>query len=162
MIELPFILASLFFFMASALTSRPLYNISQKHYSKRLTAHYDFKVSDLHYSYDQMIYFISMPTSLPYIKDALKEDLVIEQDFSSYFYPVLKGIKISLKQDGKKMYLAYLPIGSFRLPHLDKLQQEGTIDEQTYLRISTSKLLHPGTLHEVREEVYKQLQVGRY
>lgn len=162
MIELAFILATLFFFMASALTSRPLYNLSQKHYSNRVTAHYGFKVSELHYSYDQMIYFISMPTTLPYIKNALKEDLVIEQDYSSYFFPVLKGIKISLKQNGENMYLAYLPIGNFRLPHLDKLQQEGTIDEQTYLRISTSKLLDHSTLQEVREEVYKQLQVGRY
>jgi hypothetical protein len=162
LIELAFILATLFFFMASALTSRPLYNLSQKHYSNRVTAHYGFKVSELHYSYDQMIYFISMPTTLPYIKNALKEDLVIEQDYSSYFFPVLKGIKISLKQNGENMYLAYLPIGNFRLPHLDKLQQEGTIDEQTYLRISTSKLLDPSTLQEVREEVYKQLQVGRY
>lgn len=161
MIELAFILASLIFFMASAFTSRPLYKLSQKHYSNRVTAHYGFKVSELHYSYDQMIYFISMPTTLPYIKNALKEDLIIEQDYSSYFYPVLKGIKISLKQNGENMYLAYLPIGNFRLPHLDKLQQEGTIDEQTYLRISTSKLLDPGTLQEVREEVYKQLQVGR-
>lgn len=162
MIELAFILASLFFFMASALTSRRLYNLSQKYYSKRLTSHFGFKVSDLHYSFDQMIYFISMPTSLPYIKDALKEDLVIELDYSSFFYPVLKGIKISLKQNGKNMHLAYLPIGNFRLPHLDQLQQEGTIDEQTYLRISISKLLHPETMQEVREEVYKQLQVGRY
>lgn len=162
MIELSFILATFFFFMASALTSRSLYNLSQKHYSKRVTAYYGFKVSELHYSYDQMIYFISMPTTLPYIKNALKEDLVIEQDYSSYFFPVLKGIKISLNQHGENMYLAYLPIGNFRLPHLDKLQQEGTIDEQTYLRISTSKLLDPGTLQEVREEVYKQLQVGRY
>lgn len=162
MIELSFILATFFFFIASALTSRPLYNLSQKHYSKRVTASYGFKVSELHYSYDQMIYFISMPTTLPYIKNALKEDLIIEQDYSSYFFPVLKGIKISLKQHGENMYLAYLPIGNFRLPHLDKLQQEGTIDEQAYLRISTSKLLDPGTLKEVREEVYKQLQVGRY
>ncbi|WP_102262924.1 hypothetical protein [Mesobacillus jeotgali] len=162
MIELAFILATLVFFMVSALTSRPLYNLSQKHYSNRVTAHYGFKVSDLHYSYDQMIYFISMPTTLPYIKNALKEDLVIEQDYSSYFFPVLKGIKISLKQNSENMYLAYLPIGNFRLPHLDKLQHEGTIHEQTYLRISTSKLLDPGTLQEVREEVYKQLQVGRY
>jgi hypothetical protein len=162
LIELSFILATFFFFIASALTSRPLYNLSQKHYSKRVTAYYGFQVSELHYSYDQMIYFISMPTTLPYIKNALKEDLIIEQDYSSYFFPVLKGIKISLKQHGENMYLAYLPIGNFRLPHLDKLQQEGTIDEQTYLRISTSKLLDPGTLKEVREEVYKQLQVGRY
>ncbi|WLR57030.1 hypothetical protein LC048_09240 [Mesobacillus subterraneus] len=162
MIELAFILASLFFFMTSALTSRPLYNLSRKRYSNRVTAQYGFKVSDLHYSYDQMIYFISMPTTLPYIKNSLMEDLVIEQDYSSYFFPVLKGIKISLKQNGENMYLAYLPIGNFRLPHLDKLQHEGIIDEQTYLRISTSKLLDPGTLKEVREEVYKQLQVGRY
>ncbi|MBS8264229.1 hypothetical protein DYI25_07245 [Mesobacillus boroniphilus] len=162
MIELAFILASLFFFIASALTSRSLYNLSQKYYSKRVTAHYGFKLSDLHYSYDQMIYFISMPTTLPYIKDTLKEELVIEQDYSSYFFPVLKGTKISLKQNRESMYLAYLPIGNFRLPHLDKLQQEGTNDEQTYLRISTGKLLDPGTLQEVREEVYKQLQEGRY
>jgi hypothetical protein len=107
LVEIVFILASLIFFMASALTSRPLYNLSQKYYSYRVTAYYGFKVSDLHYSYDQMIYFISMPTTLPYIKDALKEDLVIEQDYSSYFFPVLKGIKISLKQNGENMYLAY-------------------------------------------------------
>lgn len=162
MIELTFIIASLIFLVSIALTSRPLYNFSMKNYSKSITSQYGFKVSELHYSYDQMIYFISLPTSLPYVKAAVKEDLIIEQDYSSYFYPSLKGIKIYLNLNAEKLYLAYLPIGNFRLPHLDKLQQEGRIDEQTYLKISTSKLLHPRTLQEVREEVFKQLQVGRY
>ncbi|RSD25379.1 hypothetical protein [Mesobacillus subterraneus] len=162
MIELTFIIGSLVFLAASALTSRPLYNYSMKNYSKRVSSKYGFSVSDLHYSYDQMIYFISLPTTLPYVRSATKEDLIIEQDYSSFFYPSLKGIRISLKQDGKSLNLAYLPIGNFRLPHLDKLQQEGRIDEEAYLKISTTKLLQAGTLQEVREEVYKQLQVGRY
>lgn len=162
MIEMTFIMAVIVFLMTAALTSRPFYDFSMKKYTKRVTSKFGFKVSDLHYSYDQMIYFISLPTTLPYVKAADKENLIIEQDYSSFFYPVLKGIKISLKFNGQKLYLAYLPIGNFRLPHLDKLQQEGSIDEQTYLKISTSKLLHPKTLTEVREEVYKQLQVGRY
>lgn len=162
MIELTFLMALLAFLLAAALTSRPLYNFSMKKYTRRVTTKFGFRVSDLHYSYDQMIYFISLPTTLPYVKSAVKEDLIIEQDYSSFFYPVLKGIKIYLKYNGHKLYLAYLPIGNFRLPQLDKLQQDGGIDEQTYLKISTSKLLHPKTLTEVREEVYKQLQVGRY
>jgi hypothetical protein len=162
LIELTFLMALLAFLLAAALTSRPLYDFSMKKYTKRVTTKFGFRVSDLHYSYDQMIYFISLPTTLPYVKSTVKEDLIIEQDYSSFFYPVLKGIKIYLKYNGHKLYLAYLPIGNFRLPHLDKLQQDGGIDEQTYLKISTSKLLHPKTLTEVREEVYKQLQVGRY
>lgn len=162
MIEMTFIMAVIVFLMTAGLTSRPFYDFSMKKYTKRVTSKFGFKVSDLHYSYDQMIYFISLPTTLPYVKSADKEDLIIEQDYSSFFYPVLKGIKIFLKFNGQKLYLAYLPIGNFRLPHLDKLQQEGSIDEETYLKISTSKLLHPKTLTEVREEVYKQLQFGRY
>ncbi|MEH7443763.1 hypothetical protein V7201_15730 [Bacillus sp. JJ1122] len=162
MIEMTFIMAVIVFLMTAGLTSRPFYDFSMKKYTKRVTSKFGFKVSDLHYSYDQMIYFISLPTTLPYVKAADKEDLIIEQDYSSFFYPVLKGIKISLKFNEQKLYLAYLPIGNFRLPHLDKLQQEGDIDEQIYLKISTSKLLHPKTLNEVREEVYKQLQIGRY
>jgi hypothetical protein len=162
LIELTFIMGVLIFLMTAALTSRYLYSFSMKSYSRQITAHFGFKVSELHYSYDQMIYFISLPTTLPYVKSAVKEDLVIEQDYSSFFYPVLKGIRISLNDKGQKLYLAYLPIGNFRLPHLDKLQNDGQIDEQTYLKISISKLLHPKTLQEVREEVYKQLQVGRY
>ncbi|WP_423406865.1 hypothetical protein AABM38_13280 [Heyndrickxia sp. MSNUG] len=162
MIEMTFIMAVIVFLMTAGLTSRPFYDFSMKKYTKRVTSKFGFKVSDLHYSYDQMIYFISLPTTLPYVKAADKDDLIIEQDYSSFFYPVLKGIKISLEFNEQKLYLAYLPIGNFRLPHLDKLQQEGYIDEQTYLKISTSKLLHPKTLTEVREEVYKQLQIGRY
>jgi hypothetical protein len=162
LIELTFIMGVLIFLMTAALTSRHLYSFSMKSYSRQITAHFGFKVSELHYSYDQMIYFISLPTTLPYVKSAVKEDLVLEQDYSSFFYPVLKGIRISLNDKGQKLYLAYLPIGNFRLPHLDKLQNDGQIDEQTYLKISISKLLHPKTLQEVREEVYKQLQVGRY
>lgn len=162
MIEMTFIMAVIVFLMTAGLTSRPFYDFSMKKYTKRVTSKFGFKVSDLHYSYDQMIYFISLPTTLPYVKAADKDDLIIEQDYSSFFYPVLKGIKISLEFNEQKLYLAYLPIGNFRLPHLDKLQQEGCIDEQTYLKISTSKLLHPKTLTEVREEVYKQLQIGRY
>lgn len=148
--------------MTAALTSRPIYNLSMKNYTKRVTSKFGFKVADLHYSYDQMIYFISLPTTLPYVKTAVKEDLIIEKDYSSFFFPVLKGIKISLFVNDQKIYLAYLPIGNFRLPHLDKLQQDGKIDEQAYLKISTSKLLHPRTQKDVSEEVYKQLQVGRY
>ncbi len=162
MIELTIIIAALVFIFTAVLTSRPMYTFSMKNYSKRVTTQYGFRVADLHYSYDQMIYFISLPTTLPYIKEAVKEELIIEQDYSSFLYPELKGIKITLEHDGEKLYLAYLPIGNFRLPHLDKLQQEGKIDEAAYLKISTTKLLHPDTLQEVRDEVFKQLQVGRY
>jgi hypothetical protein len=162
LIELTFIIAALVFVLTSIMTSRPMYTLSMKNYSKRVTSQYAIRIADLHYSYDQMIYFISLPTTLPYIKAAVKEDLIIEQDYSSFFYPELKGIKISLDHEGEKLYLAYLPIGNFRLPHLDKLQQDGSIDEEAYLKISTTKLLHPDTLQEVRDEVFKQLQVGRY
>lgn len=160
--EVTFISAFLFFLITSFLTSIPFYNLSMKQFTKRIPARYGFKVSELNYSYDQMIYFISMPTSLPYVKAAGKNDLIIEHDYSSFLYPLLKGIKISLITNGQKLHLAYLPIGSFWIPHLDKLLQDGKIDEQTYLKISASKLLHPKTMNEVREEVYKQLQVGRY
>jgi hypothetical protein len=160
--EVTFMLAIAFFLMTTAITSRPFYQFSMKRYTKRVPSKFGFKVSELNYSYDQMIYFISLPTTLPNVKSAKKNDLIIEHDYSSFFYPLLKGVKISIVTNGEKVYLAYLPVGNFWIPQLDKLKQEGKIDEQTYLKISTSKLLHPKTMKEVREEVYKHLQVGRY
>lgn len=152
----------IFIFIATILlTGRYFYFWELKSFTKKITRLLGLNILNLDFSFEQMVYFISLPSNLPIIKNAKKEDIEIEFDYASLFFPMLAGIKIVIKTDPEKRILAYLTIKDFRLPTLDQLQENGKIDEAAYLKISTYKLIHPSTLKEISDEVYKQLTLGR-
>jgi hypothetical protein len=143
-------------------TSRFFYIFDLKTLAKKLTSSLQIDVLNLDFSFEQMVYFIALPSNIPSIKNAKIEDLIIEHDYTSLFFPKLAGIKIRIHSDPEKRILAYLPIKGFRLPTLDRMLEQGKINDSTYLKISTFKLIHPSTLKDISDEVFKQLQLGRY
>ncbi|MNN42526.1 hypothetical protein D3C76_1407130 [compost metagenome] len=86
---------------------------------------------------------------------------MIKLDYRSIFYPRLMGIKIYIKTDDEDIIISYLPTKDFRLPILDQILEQGKINEDDYLKISTYKLIHQTTLKEIAEEAYKQIRLGR-
>ncbi|MNI56760.1 hypothetical protein D3C73_1117820 [compost metagenome] len=86
---------------------------------------------------------------------------MIKLDYRSLFYPRLMGIKIYVKTVDEDIIISYLPTKDFRLPILDQILEQGKINEDHYLKISTYKLIHQTTLKEIAEEAYKQIRWGR-
>lgn len=143
------------------LSSRFFYMLEIKSFIRQLTARLGLDIMELEYSFEQIVYFTTLPSNLPVIKHAKREDVVIKLDFHTLFMPGLAGIKIGIRTEGEDMDLAYLPIKDFRFPILDQLLEQGQINESEYLKISTFKLTHLTTLDEIADEIYKQMMVGR-
>lgn len=151
-----------FVFMATILlTNRYFYFWELKSSTLKLARELNLNIFELNFSFEQMVYFISLPTNIPTIKNAKLNDIVIEFDYISPFFPKLSGIKISIQSITEKRTLAYLPTKLFRLPALSQLLQQGKISIEDYLKISSYKLIHPSTIEEIKKEVYLQLQQGR-
>jgi hypothetical protein len=156
------VIAVVFIFLATILlSSRFFYVMELKSYAKKLKQSLGVSVIELDYSFDQMVYFVSLPSNSPIIKNAKREDISIEYDYTSFFFPKLSGISIYIHNKREKEMLAYLSIKDFRLPKLDQMLEGGKLSEKEYLKVSMYKLIHENTMKEISEEVYKQIQVGR-
>lgn len=143
------------------ISNRFFYYVEMKTVAVRITKSLGLNIVDLDYSFEQIVYFVSLPSNIPDIKNAKQEDLVIKLDYRSLFFPRLVGIKIYIKTDQENIMISYLPIKDFRLPVLDQILEQGVINEDDYLKISAYKLIHQRTLQEIAEETYNQIRLGR-
>ncbi|MBP3949550.1 hypothetical protein [Bacillus suaedae] len=162
MSEFIIIITVLLFSVTILATSRFFYLLEIRQTNKKLMHKLNIDILELNYSFEQMVFFYSLPSIFPTIKNAHKKDLIIEFDYQNHLFQQLSGINVFIKSDKEKLLLAYLPTNDFRLPSLDLLLQQGKIDETEYNKISIFKLIHPKTLQEIKDEVYKQIRVGRY
>lgn len=122
-----------------------------------------YRLEDVKFSFDRMVYTISLPTSQPDIMRADKESFRIVEEFDSWIYPRLKGVRILLRPGlGNAQLISYMPMEEFRQPLLDQLLLEGEITEGAYRRISACKLMLPSTKAEIIDEVYKQIHNKRF
>jgi hypothetical protein len=153
---------TVFIFAATIVLSGHLfYKMEMKAFTNKVLKNLSLQIVELDFSFEQMVYFISLPSNLPVIKTAKKDDLSLELEYSSLFFPRLTGVKIYIKTKGEYVIISYLAIKDFRLPKLDQLLETGKINQSDYLKISSSKLMHPSTLNQIKDEVYKQLQLGK-
>lgn len=143
-------------------TSRLFYLQALKMFSEKMSRKLQVDLLKLDYSFEQMIYFVSLPSNLPIIRNAPKESIKIELDYSLLFFPKLSGVKVSVISEMETMYFAYLSINDFRLPALDQLLEQGKIDDEDYLKMSAYMVSHPSILREMKEEVFKQIQSTYY
>ncbi|SDF60247.1 hypothetical protein SAMN04488542_11391 [Fontibacillus panacisegetis] len=155
------IVATLVFVGFLLLSSRFFCFVEMKSVAVRITKSLGLNIVDLDYSFEQIVYFVSLPSNIPTLKNAKQEDLVIKLDYRSLFFPRLTGIKIFIKTEEENIIISYLPTKDFRLPVLDQILEQGKINRDDYLKISTYKLIHQTTLNEIAEESYKQIRLGR-
>ncbi|GGM23580.1 hypothetical protein GCM10011351_06700 [Paraliobacillus quinghaiensis] len=151
------------FVLTILMTSRYFYLLDIKLQARKIMKRLDINIAELNYSFEQISYFYTLPSNITALKSARKENILIEYDYDSILFQQLKGIKIYVEQQDKHdLLLAYLTINDFRLPSLDVLMEEEKIDENSYLKISIYKLIHPVTIKQIKDEVYKQILIGRY
>lgn len=160
--EFVVILTIVTFMVIVVLSGRYFYLIEIKQSTKRIISKLNIDIFNLNYSFEQMVYFYSLPSNIPVLKDAKRTDIFIKYDYASLLFQQLNGIKVYVKTGSDKVLLAYLNTKDFRLPSLDVLMEEGKINESTYRKLSISMLIHKKTMDEITDEVYKQMQVGRY
>ncbi|KIL43579.1 hypothetical protein KP77_32850 [Jeotgalibacillus alimentarius] len=139
-------------------TTRPLYIRSLKVKAVKIADRLGLSLHKLVYSYEQMVFFTALPSHLPQLKQAKKEDICLKLDYHSMFFPRLKGVKVIITKGKYPYNLAYLPIKDFRLPSLDRLSSESHLSGKEYLIISSYLASHPDTLDEIRDEVFRKMQ----
>ncbi len=162
MYELVFINSIVLFFITIVVTNRYFYHLAMRVTANRFEKKYPYVIEKMSFSFEQMVYLVKLPTNIPLIKNAKKEEISIAFDYSSFLYPDLKGISVNLTTNGQKVTLAYLSIDNYRSPVLDKLLKDDNINLDTYRKISIYKLKHPKVSESIINEVYRKLQVGRF
>lgn len=143
-------------------SAKYFYLLNIKKSTERYFKSTNLNLKDLHYSFEQIVFFYKLPSNIRTINQAKREHLSLKLDFSYSLFVELKGIYIEVEGNESSIILAYLPIKNFMLPYLDEKLQEGLIDESMCNKISIAKLLHKNTLVEIMDEVYNQIQFGRY
>lgn len=157
MIEFSVILMAVVFIATVLLTSRPSYRFVTGTVAKRQALALRVSLNDISFSFDQMVYFIALPTTIPEIRDAAKEELIVEPYYESYLFPEVNGVQVFVKSKEGLISIAYLPIDDFSLPVLDRYLEAGTIDERVNRTIRAHMIVHERTLEAIRDEVYLHL-----
>lgn len=144
------------------LSAKYFYLLAIKTTTNKYFKKQQLNLEDLHYSFEQIIYFYKLPSNIAAIKHATRNQLSLKFDFSNFLFVKLNGIYIEIEKTKEPVILAYLPIKNFMLPYLDEKINEGSISESLSTQISIAKLIHKKTLQEIMDEVYYQVQFGRY
>ncbi|WP_114164971.1 hypothetical protein [Exiguobacterium sp. TNDT2] len=149
-------------FIATILfTSRPSYRFVTGSVANRHAEALGVSLKDVSFSFDQMVYFIALPTTIPEVRDAMKEELVVEPYYESYFFPEVNGVQVSVKSGSAVIPIAYLPIDDFSLPVLDRHLEAGKVNERVNRTIRAHMIVHERTLAAIRDEVYHHLHEDR-
>lgn len=150
-------------FVIGLLLSKYGYRIILRLFTKNKLKQLGYKLEDVQFSFDRMVYTISLPTNQPDIIRAAKENFAVKEEYNSWIYPQLIGSRVVLQPvQGHDQLIAYLPVEQFRLPLLDNLLMDGKITEEDYRRISECKLILPLTKAEIIDEVYTQIHNKRF
>ncbi|PXW93160.1 hypothetical protein DES38_101246 [Streptohalobacillus salinus] len=144
------------------LSSRPFYKLAVKLIAKYHLKKLNQSLIQLHYSFEQLVYFHSLPTHIEAISTADKEAIKLRFEYHPFLFTQLTGIYVDICRKNEKVTLCYLPIDQFMLPYLDQQMQQQTLDYRTSKAISIAKLLHSDTKEKLIDEVHAQIQYGRY
>ncbi|SDC29982.1 hypothetical protein SAMN05421734_10682 [Pelagirhabdus alkalitolerans] len=149
-------------FGVTIMTSKYFYFLNITKTTENLLNKYCTKLEDLDYSFEEIVYFYSLPSHISAINQATKSQFKIKLDYSHFLMTQLNGVYIEIESDHASIMLAYLPVDDFMLPFLDELLNAKKIGPRTSQKVSQAKLIHPDTLNEIVNEVYNQVQFGRY
>ena len=143
--------------------SIPFYKLYLRFYTRTLLNRLGME-NKVSYTFEQIVFFFTRPSLIPALQEASMDKLEVVLEFKGVLLPCLKGVRIFLHDDPEEppLFLAYLSIGDFRSPTLDKLLKEEKISEVQYVTICSSQLTLPAIQEVLKEEVIKQLKTGSY
>lgn len=161
MTEFSVMMMTVAFIGSILLTSQPCYRFVTGNLAKRHAATLGVSLKDVSFSFDQMVYFIALPTTIPEVRDAVQDELIVEPYYESYFFPEVNGVQVSVKSGSTVIPIAYLPIDDFSLPVLDRHLEAGKINVRVNRTIREHMIVHDRTLAAIRDEVYHHLHEDR-
>lgn len=153
------LLSVLLCLLTLVLSSKWMYRMTVSLFAKRLLRRYDLTIQGLLYSYEEITYFVNIPTNNPDILHARKEDLFLTMEYTSILFPKIKGVHVYQKTGpNQKMLIAYLPVARYCIPLLRIFILRGQMKKEEYDRIVACKLHQKQTAQEILEEVYSQMR----
>ncbi|MBU9720979.1 MULTISPECIES: hypothetical protein [Bacillaceae] len=150
----------LFFILAVIilLSSRPFMYWVLRWKTERRLRKFQTSLDDLHFSFEELAYFVSLPNRMPLLASARFEDIVCEPDFVSFLFPKLKGLKFYVRKNNEELLIAYIYVKHFRSPYFDTLVFKNKINDQQYHEMNEYILLEPSTQKAFLEEVYSRVK----
>lgn len=158
------LISIVFVIVTFLVSSRPIYKLTMTLYARRILAPLELSIEQLKYSYEELTYYVNIPTNNPVILQSKKEDLMFRMEFSSMLFPTVEGIHIDLRTGpNQRMMIAYLPVDRYCIPLLRIFLLRNQMSKAVYNRIVACKLLQKQTAEEILEEVHQQLRrANRY
>lgn len=150
------------FLLTILITGRYFYFKEIHATARRKMKQFDLTLEGIDCSFEQIVYFITLPSHLPVTEEATKESIRLKYDVEKGAFPRLIGLKVYIETKADTLMIAYLSIEQFRIPTLDRLYVNEEMTKDTYRKIASAKMMLPGTHEEIIDEVYHQLKVGQF
>ncbi|SIS39779.1 hypothetical protein [Salimicrobium flavidum] len=150
------------FLLTVLLTGRYFYFQEIRSTARRNMKELEVELEKIDCSFEQLVYFITLPSHLPITENAAKEDIHLKYDVEQGMFPRLIGLKVYIENRKDTLMIAYLSMEQFRIPMLDRLYAREEMTKETYRKIASAKMMSSGTHKEIIDEVYHQLKVGQF
>lgn len=126
--------------------------------SARILSRLGKQPEDIHFSFEELTYFISLPNRDPDIYNAELLRYVASTDFEGFVFPDVYGLMIELKSNDKSIQVAYLSLELLRAPVLERWKYEKKITDSEYRDLRVFVLCHSLSKRLIIEEVMKQIR----
>ncbi|AOM82861.1 hypothetical protein [Salisediminibacterium beveridgei] len=125
---------------------------------ERLLKQISVQIESIHFSFEEMTYFISLPNRNPEIYDAEAIQYRTHVEYDGLIFPEIRGLMIELNIDGEDHQIAYMSLDLLRIPILERWQYEKRISSQEYHELRAAVLMHSNTSKLFVQEVIRQIQ----
>lgn len=140
------------------LLSRYLMRFMVRIKCQRLLEKLSIKVEDIHFSFEELTYFISLPNRNPDFYDAKQDQFRTDIEFEGFIFPEIKGLMIELFNLQEYHQVAYMSLELLRIPILERWRYEKKISIQEYYELRAFILTHSNASKLFIEEVIRQIQ----
>jgi hypothetical protein len=152
------LLTNLLVLMSSILLSRPSYQYLIKWKSEKKFAKFNTTIKDVHFSFEELTYFVSLPNRNPKIFHADIKRFEAKPVYRSFIFPVLEGLMITKADSEQNINIAFMAWKHFRIPLLERWRHEQKINEKEYEEMRSYILMHNQTKLAFIEEAYRQIR----
>lgn len=125
---------------------------------ERLLRKLSVEMEHIHFSFEEMTYFISLPNRNPEIYDAEVEQYRTYTEYDGFIFPEIRGLMIELFINGAEHQIAYMSLDLLRIPILERWHYEKKITSQEYDELRAAVLMHDNTSNLFVDEVIRQIQ----
>ncbi|WP_280768161.1 hypothetical protein [Salipaludibacillus daqingensis] len=152
------ILSSFLTLTSVVLFSRSFFQFLIKRRSEKKFTKLHTMINDVHFSFEELTYFVSLPNRNPDIFNAKINHFHAKPVFRSFIFPVHEGLMITVNESDQVLNIAFMDWKHFRIPLLERWRHEQKINEKEYEEMRSYVLMHKRTRKAFIEEAYRQIR----